>query len=323
MAPYRFLIDQLPTQLGVRFLELQRRAVAPRPHQDIEVAFAASEEVYRLLVDAQPPGHRYHKGWPLHNMGMIRLSQGRLGEARNYFLQAFAEDALSRGEESPEKFDETARPAALNLVFLFDIGGRAVVDLARRLRVRQEEGRLYREPRAALDDEPLERPLSGPAKAAAATLQAPPSSREPEWRRVAEFGVPWEDRVFVGGSYLHNFSTIRIIRDEVRRNGLDGVLVAEFRSPSGMSTRNKSLTLLRGCRRAIFEFSSAGGQLVEFDQLLNNETEKALVVFNEAIEDPVRISAMTKSLYGRVTVSEQGYSDVADLRRIVEEWLRT
>jgi hypothetical protein len=323
MAPYQFLIDQLPTQLGVRFLELQRRAVAPRPDQDIEAAFVASEEAYRLLVDAQPPLHRYHKGWPLHNMGMIRLYQGRLGEAQNYVLDAFVEDALSRGEESPGKFDETARPAALNLVFLFDVPGRVVVDLARRLRLRQAEGRFYPEPRAALLDEPLEQPLSGPAAEAAATLEAPPSSRESEWRRVAEFGVPWEDRVFVGGSYLHNFSTIRIIRDEVRRNGLDGVLVAEFKTPSGMSTRNKSLTLLRGCRRAIFEFSAAGGQLVEFDQLLNNETEKALVVFNEATEDPVRISAMTRSLYGRVDVTETGYSDVADLRRIVEEWLRT
>ena len=90
----------------------------------------------------------------------------------------------------------------------------------------------------------------------------------------------------MGGAYVHHIGTLRLIRDTVRSVGYDGVFVAEFKVPATTTVRNKSLTLLKGCRRAIFELSAAGGQLVEFDKLLDFETESVLVVYSNSTEDP-------------------------------------
>ncbi|MGO9178744.1 MAG: hypothetical protein ACLQHS_05645, partial [Candidatus Limnocylindrales bacterium] len=56
-----------------------------------------------------------------------------------------------------------------------------------------------------------------------------------------------------------------------------------------------SLTLLKACRRTLFELSAAGGQLVEFGHLLEFETEAVLVAYRTDGEDPAHISAMTTS----------------------------
>lgn len=175
----------------------------------------------------------------------------------------------------------------------------------------------------ALEVEPLEPAVSESPQGRAAAKEVAPAApaREPEWRRVSEFGVPWEDRVFVGGAYGTEMPILRAIRDEVRRNGLDGVLVAEFQSPSWMTTRNKSMTLLKACRRAIFELSTNAGQLVELDWTLNFEVDDVLVVYH-ALEKRRRISEMSRSLFGRVPVELKPYTDAADLQMVVRKWLK-
>lgn len=323
MADLRFLISPTPEEVEEALQEAIASAKAALAEGNMDAAVASVDRLYYWMLQRQPEGRRYHKGWPLHQLGMFRLQQEQFSEARHYFLLAFVEDSLSRGEESPNRIDEIHRPAALNLVYGFGVAGSQLVDLSLRLRGRQAEGQLLRDPAVALEHEPLEPAVeaSGLGTEAAEELESPVAEREPEWRRVSEFGVPWEDRVFVGGAYRTHFATLRIIRDEVRRNGLDGVLVAEFRGPSWMTPRNKSLTLLKACRRAIFEISKAAGQLVEFDRTLDYEIDDVLVVYHSD-EDKHEISSMATSLFGPVKVTLKSYDDAAHLRTIVTKWLQ-
>lgn len=106
MPDLRYLVDRPPPEVEGGLREAFSKAGGLLAEGNIEAAYSAVEAFYRFMVDTQPKGHRYHKGWPLHQMGMFRLQQDRLDEARDLFLLAFVEDALSRGEESPGKFDE-------------------------------------------------------------------------------------------------------------------------------------------------------------------------------------------------------------------------
>ena len=323
VSPVRFLITPTPPKVERALQDAVASAKDALVKRDIDAAFEAIQGFYLWQLEVQPQGRRYHKGWALHQMGMFRLQQDQMDDAARHFLLAFVEDSLSRGEESPQRIDEIHRPAALNLVFGFGIAGNQLVDLAVRLRRRQAEPMLLADPVVALEIEPLEPAVAESAEGRAAAKEIAPAAtaHEPEWRRVSEFGVPWEDRVFVGGAYGTEMPILRAIRDEVRRNGLDGVLVAEFQSPSWMSTRNKSMTLLKACRRAIFELSTNAGQLVELDWTLDFEVDDVLVVYH-AIEKRRRISEMSRSLFGRVPVDLRPYADAADLQLVVRRWLK-
>jgi hypothetical protein len=319
----RFLVTPTPALVEKRLQAAVVTAKARLGEQDLEGAFEAVESFYRWQLETQPQGRRYHKGWALHQLGMFRLQQDRFQDAGNLFLLAFVEDSLSRGEESPGRIDEVHQPAALNLVFGFGVAGSQLVDHAVRLRRLQANEGLFSNPAAALEMEPLEPAASASPEGQVAAEEVKPvePAREPEWRRVSEFGIPWEDRVFVGGAYGTEMPILRAIRDEVRRNGLDGVLVAEFQSPAWMSTRNKSMTLLKACRRAIFELSTNAGQLVEFDWTLNFEVDDVLVVYH-VLEKRRRISELSRALFGRVPVELRSYKDAAELELVVRTWLK-
>jgi hypothetical protein len=319
----RFLIEPSPPDVEAVRRAAFRVAQGNAKEGNVAGAFGAIAAAYRTTIQMQPRGKRYHKGWLLHQMGLLRLQQQKDGEARGFFLLAFVEDALTRGEGSPDRIDEVSAPAAQNLIYGFSLSGGQLLDLAVRLRKRQSSGRFFATPEAALKAVPLEPAVSASPLATQTATEIEPvdPAREPEWRRVSDFGVPWEDRVFVGGKYDTHFATLRVIRDEIRRNGLDGVLVAEFKGSRGMTTRNKSLTLLKACRRAVFELSKAGGQLVEFDRSLDFEIDEVLVVYRHG-EDKAEISSMSSSLFGRLRVQLREYNDTAELQKVVRDWLK-
>jgi hypothetical protein len=319
----RFLIEPSPQEVEAVRRTAFETAQALAAEGNVAGAFESIAAAYRTTIQLQPRRKRFHKGWLLHQMGLLRLQQQMDADARAFFLLAFVEDALTRGEGSPDRIDEINAPAALNLIYGFALSGSQILDLAVRLRKRQSSGRFFATPEAALKAVPLEPAVSASSLATktATEIELVRPAREPEWRRVSDFGVPWEDRVFVGGRYDTHFATLRVIRDEIRRNGLDGVLVAEFKGGRGMTTRNKSLTLLKACRRAVFELSKAGGQLVEFDRVLDFEIDEVLVVYRRG-EDKVEISSMSSSLFGRISVQLSDYKDTAGLQTVVRTWLR-
>jgi hypothetical protein len=290
-----------------------------------DAAIEAMTEAYELLVANQPVGHRFHKGFPLQQLGLWSLEAGELPTGKER-IQAFVEDVLSRGEESHDQWDELGRPAAQALLSLFNVPGLQLVDLARRLREAQVKGQLFQTPQDALEAEPLvvaPAPASPEARASELFEEAP-EPFAPEWRQLGDFGTPLENRVFVGGSYAHAYlaPVLRAARDEARACGWDGVLVAEFKAPLGIDNRTKSLICLMGCRQAIFDLSESGGHQVEFEKLVDFGIRRVLVVYNAEDENArLRISSLTTAWFPDLHVEPKGYRGLPDLKRIVRDWL--
>ena len=112
--------------------------------------YAEAFEVYRqlleLMLGEQPPGHRWHKGEPLHNMGYARIKSGLLDHGLRWTLQAFVEDSLSRGERHPDVFDELQMPAAQSLR-LYGYTEDELRSMAERIRTRAKRGTLVKAPK--------------------------------------------------------------------------------------------------------------------------------------------------------------------------------
>jgi hypothetical protein len=331
MAQVRFL-EGMPGDLVARLNALavptDQAMLAGRWDDAVQGALV----VHGLILDAQRPGHRYHKGAPLQQAAVALLNLGRFDEARTYALQAFVEDVLSRGEESPNNLDELSRPAAFTLLFTFGIPGTTLLDLLRRLRQRQSGGVLWQDPAKALEDEPLDRHLDAnqpetprerrEVAQAAAQVEVTPE-RVPQWRVPGLFGTQFEDRVFIGGVYRGQYlGALVAIRDEVRRNGFDGVLAAEFkrRDATDLTNYEDALLLLRACHRAIFDVSDDRGQLQEFQMVDHYSIKDVLVVHNVATND---ISAMVTGKCKAIGVTPVPFTGPEDLRLIVARWLAT
>jgi hypothetical protein len=125
----------------------------------------------------------------------------------------------------------------------------------------------------------------------------------------------------VGGSY-HDREAVLAIRDEVRSHGLDGVVALEFLAESEVADPDQRLyedamTLLRGCRRAIFDLSESRGQLQEFESVDHYRVQDVLVVHKLGAQ----LSAMTRGKCAAIGVVPVPYGGTSELRSIVSLWL--
>lgn len=276
---------------------------------DFDAAFRIFSELYRLMVESQPEGKRLHKGMPLHNMGLARLLQGSVADGFNYTLLAFAEDALSAGDERLSTGDEFRRPAAGNLLSIFGVRYEQLETAAQRLRdlgAREP----WRTPEQALQVAGVQ-----------ATVAMPPQPTQPAPRIVGQFGSEWRDRVFVGGAY-RLFANMNEIKKIVKRAGFDAVMASDFNIPKDLN-HHHALLLLHECRIAIFEISIEAGQLMELERARDYEIDPKdiLVLAMAATGHSPSISGMLDALLGRLGTAPVTYQDIGDLPGIIEPWL--
>jgi hypothetical protein len=67
--------------------------------------FDKAEEFYRVVFQrlenaAFTWGERFHRGLPLHNLGVVALLKGSIETAVEYFVSAYIEDCLTAGHEA-------------------------------------------------------------------------------------------------------------------------------------------------------------------------------------------------------------------------------
>jgi hypothetical protein len=297
----------LPPELERQVESLIAEAGGPMTVNQFEKAAELSTQLYQLMLEAQPAHRRYHKGWPLHNLGLALALTNRGIEAANTFLLAFVEDAISRAEESPIKMDELDRPAAR--VLAAGLTQSELADRATRIRAAYLAGEreILRDPAIAV--EKLD--LTPPPNLAIAILR--------QQRIVGQFESKWEQRVFVAGYYGH-IAALNEIRAEVKALGFDPVLTLDFEVPDELG-HHHSLMLLHECRQAIFELTQEAGQLMELERTRDYEIGPILAVFQGTSEHQKQLSGMTSALLGRLGISPLPYSSTEELRRIVRDWL--
>jgi hypothetical protein len=299
---------------GLAFEYRSRQATAWRHLLDGDhaAAIALFTDAYEVLLDAQPPDHRLHKGESLHNLGLAHLWAGNTEEGLRETLAAFVEDAASLAEENPV-FEELGRPAAHNLVYGFGVNGVQLAEFGRSIRAHIARGEPLPDPHAMLTT-PLALALARNRIETTAT------------RIIGRLRTAPERAVFVGGGYAHIDSHIRPMRDVVNALGYDGVVVADFDAPPDWRSDHKALSLLALCQFVVIDGSDPAGQQVEVSRLLDRQLrpDRTLVVFDTQLTDHVRLSqGMNMERLEANGIHATPYDGIEEAKAIIQRWLPT
>lgn len=283
--------------------------VAAFSNRDFAKVVEGHREMYTALFTSQPPGQRYHKGLPFQNIGAGLLFQGGSVSAYEHFVSAYVEDLLSR----PPKHGGPPRdtPAAKTLLLVYGVPEDELSAFDRKVL------RAAHDPELARDPQRLVRTTGMPKQ----TVSHDDVLAKAGVRRLEEpgrFPVPWENRVFVGGSYQSNFAVIREIARYVDACGRFPIIAADHRVVKGI--HHHSLMLLHECRLAIFDISHEAGQMMEIPKALEYGVEM-LVVRQSGDSKDLRMSSMLKGVLDQYKVDVRPFQTMAELQALVAEFL--
>jgi hypothetical protein len=279
---------------------------------DFSGAVEAAEAACRYLLDRQPDGRRFHKGWSLHQLGLYLLFLNNGPGALEATFLAFAEDAMSLAEEQHDRLLELGRPAAHNLVYVFGIPGPPIADCARMIRTLIEQGELFADPHDLLRVRPVAKLLDlAPAKTG---------------RRIPGlFMSRPEDRVWIGGSYKNGRldGVLRAVRNHVDGLGFDGVIAADFSIPVQMGVDEHAIHLMTSCRRAFFDITLSGGETDEIAELADTLRTRTLAVYDATVEGAPNVSkGMTLEKLHRWGIEPVPFADMDELLSLITTWLQ-
>jgi len=300
-------VAELPPELDQTFEGMALANESLMLSQRYDEARKGFQQMYDMLLKKQPARSRYHKGYPLHQIGMTFLLAGKSPDALLYFILAYIEDLLLQEEGEEDKADKM--PASKNLRGVYKVPESALGELKDIVRRRKEMGELVRDPNIILDELAGGRPVPEVAK----PTETPDVSKEK--RKPGKFASDWEKRVFIGGSYLKHYSEINQIKRVCKESGYDPVIAFEFETPPD-KIHHHALMLLHECSKAIFEVTEHVGQLMEIERLRDYQV-KALIVCQ--VNAP--LSEMLVALLGSQGYEVKRYSRPEELERLVRGFL--
>lgn len=268
-------------------------------------AIEAYQNAYQFIRNNQPLGVRYHKGYPLHNLGIALLWNGNVEAARTHFLEAYIEDTLTY--RTPAVLEMPAARALMGLFSITPDGLRAVSD------------KIERQSGASDVDTRDPQLLFAALKLSDRFPQETVPRLEPAKRRPGMFASPWEQRVFVGGSYRAQVAAIHRIGQVCQAAGFDPVIEFQFEVPEAL-IHHHALMLLHECRLAIFEVSTDAGQLMELERCRDYSIEP-LVLF-QGVGEHGSVSAMVATLLSRLNLNPVKYSTLEELDLLILNYLR-
>lgn len=131
---------------------------------------------------------------------------------------------------------------------------------------------------------------------------------------------PYLKRVFVGGSYKHEMSTLREIANYLNQRGYTPIIAVDFKRPKGMTIHDFDLMLLHVCHTGLYELSHPAGQYNEVEAAFSYRVRSYGVCKSawkgaSALESRKRISTMVRDLFGDKGIHY--YANSEELRRII------
>jgi len=273
-------------------------------------ATKAYRDLYELLSNNQPSDGRYHKGYPLHNIGYILLRQGKSREALHYFVLAYIEDLLSEMKGEEDKADET--PAGRVLHQAYRVKNEFFRSLKDIVIHKKELGAIVKDPEQVLTEFAQQ-----PQQTITSMAQELPPPPLEEKRLPGIFEKPWEVRVFIGGSYKE-IAIINEIRRRVTEKGYEPVVASDFEIPEDL-VHHHSLMLLHECKYAIFDLSQEAGQLMEIERVRDYDV-KTLAVYQATRGEP-KITEMLKALLNSMQIPTKRYRDFPELNQHISSFL--
>lgn len=300
---------ELPPDLAQKFDSLGQSGLAAIRERNFLEARGSFKYLYETLLNSQPNGESYHKGFPLHNWAIATLLARDPQEALRLFILAFVEDALS--QEPSKESDARDTPAGQVVWLLYEVDPKLLIAIEQLAR-RHKPDRLLSDPQELLD-EVLEQTGLALNNVAAKTIRLAP-------RDTNNLESSWERRVFIGGNYSTQFAIIQEMAMEVSRWGFDPIIASEFDMPKRL-IHHHTMMLLHNCKRAIFEISSQAGQLMEIERLRDYGIEPLLVYSPNPAHQGPRVSSMLDTLMQQGEYTVESYSDVQKLREHVRAYL--
>jgi hypothetical protein len=306
------VVAPLPPELDQKFQGMALTNESLMLSRKYDAARQGFEELYQLLCGEQTPDDRYHKGYPLHQMGTSLVLSGKPQDALYYFILAYIEDLLSQDEGQEDLADQM--PAGRTLQQGYKVQTGALTELKKIAQEKKKMGRIVHDPNDIFNE--MARGKS--SQEVTRPRQAPQVSVE---RRLpGQFDSVWERRVFVGGNYRDQLAILNEIKTLVKSLGYDPVLALDFEIPEGM-THHHSLMLLHECSRAIFEISSEAGQLMEIERLRDYHMSPLIIYQSGTSNEPPRVSQMLRALLASLGFEPKAYSTVEELRKAVKDYL--
>jgi tetratricopeptide (TPR) repeat protein len=300
-----------------RDLQTDFDAAALKASLDIQTgrfddAASTLTKLYEQMLQRQPAGTRYHKGFPLHNIGYALVRLGRPEEALRFFLLAYIEDLLTQNPGEEDAAD--GAPASQTLRLAYRIGSDLFDRLKNVVREKKKTNVVVQNPEGILSE------FASPQTTAQIVRTLPEARPSPPGeRRPGQFSSSWEKRVFVGGGY-REFAILNEIKRIAEDNGFDAILVADFQIPGGL-VHHHSLMLLHECRAAIFDLSSEAGQLMEIERLRDYGISETLLVYQDPGGGEPKITEMLGALLTRMELPPKPYEDLDTLRTLVRNFL--
>lgn len=262
----------------------------------------------KMLAWQQEYGQRFHKGYPIHNIGYTLHLQNKHEEAIKYFVLAYIEDLLSA--DRPEEADAT--PAGQTLLLGYKLSPELLKPLKRTVIELKKQGRIPLKPEEVIQE--LQK-LKPDFEEDIEDKTVKPKERRR--RKFTIFDSDWETRVFIGGSVD---AIINQMRDTVEKiGGYDPVVATDFNMPRGMTVYHKCLALLHSCKYAIFDLSIQGGQLIEIERAPDYGV-KTLVVWSRDKEQ--HITEVLKSCLKVRGIEYRSYTEFPELEGIFREFLQ-
>jgi len=302
------MYDEPPLELDETLRNMALRNQALLDLHQYTKAKTGFEKMYEILINNQPSGKRYHKGYSLHHIGIATFHSGNPQKALNFFVFAYIEDLLSQLEGEEYKADTL--PAGRTLRDMYRVDDTLLEALNVLTKKSKTRGTVIQDPEQILNE--LNQKLSEYLTAKSEALGVSETLRKP-----GQFQSEWKDRVFVGGSYSNHIAEICRIEEICRKLGFDPVIASRFETQPDR-VHHHALMLLHECRRAIFEVSDDVGQLMEIERLRDYQVSALML----CQKDKERISAMLKTLFESSECRFQQYGNIEELDTYVSEFLR-
>lgn len=301
------VVEPLPPELDQKFQGMVLANEGLRYARDYDGALRGFKSMYSLLLDKQPSDNRYHKGYPLHQIGITLFLSGKQDEALKYFILAFIEDLLSKEEGQENKADD--EPAGKTLRGAYSVPEFSLVEFKRVVRAKKAQKQVVHDPETIYK----EVGRGEPPRQVLQPEEIPAIGREE--REPGKFESAWEKRVFVGGNYATHISELKRIKKVCLEKGYDPVLATEFKVPPA-KVHHHSLMLLHECSKAVFEVSSEAGQLMEIERLRDYEIKPLIVC-----QVGAHLSKMLEELVSAQDYDIKRYDDDEKLVKLTEAYL--
>lgn len=302
----------LPPELQKELDDAARKYSICIHTQEYDTALNIITDLYnRMLAWQQEYAQRFHKGYPIHNIGYTLHLQNKHEEAIRYFVLAYIEDLLSADPSREDEADST--PAGQTLLLGYKLSPELLKPLKRTVIELKKQGRTPLKPEEGVQE--LEK-LKPDFEEDIEDKKVKPKERPK--RKFTIFSTEWGKRVFIGGSGRQP-AAIEAMIDSVEKLGYDAVVAIDFDMPHEMEVYHKCLTLLHCCKYAIFDLSEHAGQLLEIERTPDYGV-KTLAIWPKSREET--ISQILKSCLKTRGIEWASYSDnkYEELEVIFRNW---